>query len=246
MPKNNFDFDQNHWVEVIKKPDWYFEFDKYIKAARQAFPEGSEGRGKIHKATRHFFEKALLENKVALATNGPNLDAQRKPIDTIVIHHTGHPNYRLNYMEATQLLNIYARYYANPTLAQERGLKGEPIWSNHFRDGRQTFLCYHWLMHLDGSFERLLDDDKIGWQAGDWDVNCRSVAICLDNDYEKQDPPAEILEKLAAHITKYYPEISKERIIGHREANPSTICPGENFLSGWKPKLLDLLSWLIF
>ncbi len=218
------------------------EFVPYFKEAQQKLSEESNKADEFRKTIRHFFEKALLEDKVALADHGPNLDEQREPIDTVVIHHTSaEPGYRLSYMNATQLLNVYAPYFMNPTVREERQLKSTAIWSGHFRDGKPSFLIYHWLMRMDGTFERLLDDAQLGWHAGNWDINKRSIGICLDNDYEGRDPTDEILQKLAAHIKKYYPQISKEKIIGHREAREGTICPGANFLTIWKAKLLSYL-----
>ena len=91
-------------------------------------------------------------------------------------------------------------------------------------------------MRMDGSFERLLNETQIGWHAGNWKINKRSIAICLDNDYEGQDPSDEVLAKLAEHIRREYPDV--KNVIGHCEANQGTVCPGANFLSDWKLKLL--------
>jgi N-acetyl-anhydromuramyl-L-alanine amidase AmpD len=91
--------------------------------------------------------------------------------------------------------------------------------------------------------ERLLEDNEIGWQAGNWDINCRSVAICFDGDYENSKP-SDIELKAAANIIKeYYPGVLKERIFGHCEINRKTTCPSNLFLSmdsrrGWKEELL--------
>jgi N-acetyl-anhydromuramyl-L-alanine amidase AmpD len=145
-------------------------------------------------------------------------------------------------MNAVQLLNVYAPYFANPTDKREKSLQGQPIWSNHFKNNKQVFYLYHWLMRMDGTFERLLDDDQIGWHAGNWDINKRSIGICLDNDYENQDPTDEVLRKLAHHIKQNYPQIKPKNVIGHREARDGTICPGQNFLTIWKPKLLRYLQ----
>lgn len=243
MPQapSSWSFNEDYWDKVITKPDWHMEFVPYAKQTTQGLSQSEKEQ--FNKTVRRYFEKALQENRVTLASSGPDLDKQRGRVDTIVIHHTsGKPGYRLSYMEATQLLNIYAPYYGNPTIKEERGLKGQAIWSNHFREGRQTFLCYHWLMRMDGSFERLLADDKIGWHAGNWDINKKSIGICLDNDYENQDPTDEILRKLAAHIKQNYPQVKSNKIIGHQEARTGTICPGTNFLVVWKPKLLEALE----
>ena len=245
MTKTAWTFDEKHWAGAIKRPDWYREFVPYAKEIQEKLGEHSAEARQFRNAVRSFFEKKLLIGGVALAKNGPDFDEQRLPVDTIVIHHTSHKGrYSLDFMEATQLLNIYAPYFADAAATYdmnprtEQDVRGKAVWSGHFRDGRQTFLCYHWLMRMDGTFERLLGDDKIGWHAGNWDINRRSVAICLDNDYEKKDPSDETVRKLAAHISKRYPG---KKIIGHREARQGTICPGGNFIGGWKKTLLEYL-----
>ncbi|MDB5161126.1 MAG: hypothetical protein JWO96_506 [Candidatus Saccharibacteria bacterium] len=238
---NNRHFDEAYWQRRISDPDWYTELVPFAKETVASLDR--QGRDQFHKKIRHFFEEELLQGRVALADAGPNLDEQRKSIDTIVIHHTSaDPGYRLSYMDAVQLLNIYAPYYMNPTVREERHLKGSSIWSNHTRDGKQTFLAYHWLMRMDGSFERLLPDESLGWHAGNWDINRRSVGICLDNDYEDKDPDDALLQKLAAHIKEHYPKVTPDKIVGHCECREGTICPGNNFIAGWKPKLIEFLN----
>lgn len=225
-------FDEKHWREIITRPNWYIE---YIQLAERAKKElGKEKLDELNKQIRHFFEKALLQGKVNLAAEGPNFDAERQTVDTVVIHHTSaKPGYRLSYLNAVHLLNIYAPAFAGPEYLEQ------PIWSGHFSAGKQVFWGYHWLMRMDGTFEKLLNDGQIGWHAGNWPINKRSVGICLDNDYEHQDPNDELLQKLAAHIRKHYPRV---KIIGHREARQGTICPGGNFMEVWKPKLLKYLA----
>jgi hypothetical protein len=226
------DFDESKWIEIIRRPDWYVE---YAQLAERAKKELSEDKlDELNKQARHFFEAALLGDKVRVATEGPDFDAERQRIDTVVIHHTSaKPGYRLSYLNAVHLLNIYAPAFAEPEYL------GHPIWSGHFSGGKQVFWGYHWLMRMDGTFEKLLDDGKIGWHAGNWPINKRSIGICLDNDYEHQDPTDGLLQKLATHIRRNYPRV---KVIGHREARQGTICPGGNFLEGWKPKLLKYLA----
>ncbi len=236
-------FDEAYWRQAVKKPDWYLEFLKYIpRELAQKYPDHPKEVKELKKQYLHFFAEALKSDQVALAEKGPDLDEQRLPIDTIVIHHTSSdPGYGLDFLNAVHLLNIYVPYFANPTDGREKALKGTALWSNHFRDGQQVFYGYHWLMRMDGTFERLLEDDQIGWQAGNWEVNRRSIAICLDNDYENKDPEPQILQKLADFIKKQYPQVKPEGVIGHCEARQGTICPGKNFLTGWKPLLLEYL-----
>lgn len=242
------DFDKGHWLKVIARPDWYLELIPWFKQVQDSLGEASEEANQFRKTIRHFFEEQLEAGKVALAAEGPDFDAEREPIDTIVIHHTSAlPGYRLSYMNAVQLQNVYAPHFANSKDGQNKYFKGQPtwegnpIWSGHFRNGRPSFLVYHWLMRMDGKFERLLEDSQIGWHAGNWEINRRSIAICLDNDYEEQDPTDEILQKLADFIKNTYPLVKPDKIIGHCEARDGTICPGTNFKTVWKTKLLSYI-----
>lgn len=240
-------FDERAWRQAIKQPDWYVQLHDELERLSKRW-DALEDAGKhdeasaMKKAVRGFFTDALQAGEVALGSDGQNFDDERKPIDTIVIHHTsGSPGYELPYMNATQMLNIYApRFYED---AENLGLRGKGLWSNHVRDGRPIFIGYHWFMRMDGSFERILEDKELGWHAANWDINCRSVGICLDNDYEAQDPSAEVIETLAAFITAHYPQVERARIVGHGEvSNHPTTCPGGNFTNGWKKDLLTAVG----
>lgn len=235
-------FDEAYWLNRINKHDWYLELLEYLKNAEANPNTELEEFVVLRRRVRQFFAKQLNWDKVALGESGPDFDAPRQPVDTIVIHHTSSPpGYTLDYLNSVHMLNIYAPSFARPSKNEEY-LKGRPLWSGHFRGGKQVFWGYHWLMRMDGTFQRLLDDNQIGWHAGSWEINRRSVAICLDNDYEKQDPTNEVLQKLAAHIKKHYPDIKSANIIGHCEARKGTICPGTNFIAVWKPKLVRYMG----
>jgi hypothetical protein len=235
-------FEKGYWLKVISRPDWYFGLVDFLKSSSEALGEDSEEFVKLRREVRDFFKDQLLAGKVKLAENGPDLDVQRESVDTIVIHHTsGKPCYTLPYMNAVQLLNIYAPAYEDPSKRKERNLKGEAVWSGHFRNGQQVFWGYHWLMRMDGSIERILEDEQLGWHSGVWGINKRSIGICLDNDYEHKDPTDEVLQKLADHIKEHYPSIRRENILGHCEIRRETVCPGNNFTEGWKPKLVSLI-----
>lgn len=235
-------FDEAYWRAQVKQPDWYIGLLDYLKSTEQVLGSEAEEFIKLRRRVRQFLAEQLRLNKVALGNSGPDFDDCRLPVDTIVIHHTSSPpGYTLDYLNSVHLLNIYAPNFVYPE-EHEKGLIGKPLWSGHFRSGKQVFWGYHWLMRMDGTFQRLLDDDQIGWHAGNWEINRRSVAICLDNDYEKQDPTNEVLQKLATHIKKHYPDIKSANIIGHCEARKGTICPGTNFIAVWKPILVRYMG----
>jgi hypothetical protein len=236
MAERAVSFDKKNWQKAIKQPDWYIEYGLFTKSVKKTYGPKSDEAKKLSKQIRRFFEKALERNEVFLAVSGEDWDRERAKIDSIVIHHTSSkPGYRLGFLNSVHLLNIYVPVYSK---ANGR----PPVWSGHFYEGQQVFWGYHWLMRMDGSFERLLEDNQIGWHAGNWEVNRRSIAICLDNDYEQRNPRKKVLQDLAVFIKQNYPNIKAENIIGHKEARAGTICPGKNFVNVWKPELLEYLS----
>jgi hypothetical protein len=236
-------FDESKWRNYAQHADWYIrikpDYDRLTEQTK-ADPDSAD---EIKEEVRGFFEELIRTGEIALGSKMPELDAERKPIDTAVIHHTSQPaGLSLERLSVIHLLNIYAPYFANPTSPHDQHLKGKPITSNHFYKDEVTFSGYHWLVRMDGSTTRIIQDDEIGWHAGDWDVNCRSVGICLDNDYETTAPSEVVLEAVAGLLKEHYPQISATKILGHCEVNKKTVCPGNKFLDSWKPKLLAHLS----
>lgn len=233
-------FDKQKWIEAIKHNDWYLRLaDDYKLLMKKAERSDKEISEEIKEEVYQFFERNLSEKTIALGKQGPNWDEERKPIDTIIIHHTkNQPGITWGRLSAMQLIRLYATYYASPYYEKEKHIKGEAIYSNHFKNEEQVFYAYHWLVRMDGTMERLLNDNEIGWQAGNWDVNCRSIAICLDNDFENSSPSDLVLSAVSNLIKEQYPQVKAENIKGHREVNPKTTCPGNQFLDDWKTKLI--------
>jgi hypothetical protein len=225
--------DTEEWSAAFARPDWYLTlFPRYQKLTVDL---------QTVEEIYTFVEQQLSAGTIALGADGPDWDRERKPVDTIVIHHTHCPPaitpLRLS---AMHLLRLYAANYASPA-PSDYHKQGNPIYSHHFRDGMQVFYAYHFIVRMDGSAERLLSDSEIGWQAGKWEINCRSVGIVLDNDLEAATPPDVVLDGLARLIRTQYPHVPHERIFGHREVNPRTTCPSEHFLGEWKGELLKRL-----
>lgn len=147
-------------------------------------------------------------------------------------------------LSAIEIIRLYAPFYYAPHTEDGELSKDKPISSGHVRDGRQVFWPYHWIIRDGGVCERLLDDKEVGWQAGNWEVNCRSVGIVFDNDLEDREPNKRDLAIAAKLIKDYYPQVKPENILGHMEVNKQTICPSKFFLgeSGWKTKLIAALQ----
>ena len=175
--------------------------------------------------------KTLWLRKNSSWTAGKDFDADASR-STIVIHHTSmKPCLTHERLSGNRAVRLYAPQYAGsgPTYDTHKNILNEPIYSGHFRNGIQIFWPYHWIIRCDGKAERLLEDNEIGWQAGNWDVNCRSVAIVFDNDYEDSEPSEIEFEGVAKLIKEKYPQVSKDKIIGHCEVNIKTTCPSKIF-----------------
>jgi len=81
-------FDEEKWIKILKKPDWYLElFDDYKNIMKQRDAVDEKTSLEIKNEFYGFFEKQIASNNIALGQTGLDQDAERKPIDTIIIHH---------------------------------------------------------------------------------------------------------------------------------------------------------------
>lgn len=221
---------------LFRNPLWYREVIPLFQAFETQAREWPVKKVQEEKDQFYSHIERLLETKaIPLGNTGPDWDSERQPIDTVVIHHTHHqPGISWQRLNAIHLIRLYAQSY----YSQQRS---SPIYSHHVRDGHQVFYAYHWLVRMDGSAERLLNDTEIGWHAGNWATNCRSVAICLDNTYDDSQPTPEVLSSVAGLIHEWYPLVKRDRVLGHCEINQKTTCPGSTFIPSWKTSLIDQL-----
>lgn len=236
------DFQRTYWEEKLLYPDWYVRLADELQQI--FFPV-------VHsdphlKAFRHevyaLVAELLVEARLPLAQTGPNLDSQRKPVKLIVLHHTEEvPHLSLSTLSAIGLIRQYAQQYLEGNVLGQ-DVKGQPIWSGHFHEGRMAFFAYHWLIRPDGTRERLLNDVAIGWHAGNWEVNTRSIGIALSGNYEHGTPPAIQIAAVTQVIREHYPAISPEHVLGHCEIRSGITCPGAYFLEGWKETVLNALN----
>jgi hypothetical protein len=236
------DFVHAYWENKFRCPDWYqqlaYELSNFIFTVVHDDPQLKAWRHQVYSLVGDMLERG----EIPLASTGPDLDAARQPLDTIVLHHTEEealiPLAKLN---AIGLLRQYGQQYLeNDVLG--RAVQGEPVWSGHFRQGRMAFFAYHWLIRPDGTCERLLEDRALGWHAGNWDINTRSIGLALSGNYEHASPPAAQLAATAQLIRTHYPFIATARILGHQEIRPELTCPGEHFLAVWRDPLLQAIA----
>lgn len=242
--------------EMVQEPDWYLEFGRARKArllglgAAQAAFSGNIGQAAVYARRRmvDIFEQLLISHDVRLGIPGEDelddQDEDRQSISQVVIHHSSRENgISLASLNALHLLNLYVPVYQNirnPVL--DSAGRHQPIYSEHFNElGEQVFYGYHWKVDQDGNATRLLNDEAIGWHAGNWEINKRSVGICIDDDLEHKSPTDASIESVAQILKDHYQqlEITGSTVIGHNEAS-KTACPGDEFLGGWKNRLLEI------
>jgi hypothetical protein len=233
-------FNPSLYEEIFAKPSWYLqiaaEFEELIANYNKLTTE--EERDLIkEKRTEFIFllSEYLEQDKVFINRNCEGyFDDERKEIDTIVIHHSSRPaEIPIEFMNALHLLNLYLPKFLNQT----KHYFGKALYSGHSHNDKPTFIAYHYMIWPDGHFEQTLEDKYIGWHCGNWDYNCRSIAITFHDDLEEKEPTEQAINTAKELIQKYNPK----EILGHREILSTTVCPGNKFLgeNGWKRKLIN-------
>ena len=236
-------YTEEFWKSQLKFPDWYLRLEDYLNET--IFPIVHDNP-KL-KAGRHrfygFVEEMLTNGEIPLASSGPDLDSERQPINTVIIHHTEEDsNITLGRLNAIGLIRQYGQKYLEDDVYGHKGLKGKPVWSGHFRNGQMVFFAYHWLIRSDGKTERLLDDNYVARHAVY--NNPYSVGIALSGDYEHSIPPIQQIKAAAKIIKENYSYVDLGRVFGHQEVMQGRTCPGDKFLGvdGWKNTLIELVS----
>lgn len=222
-------------LETFQDPDWYVKMDEMLAEFFYTYT-GKEKKPKEWLKKREeivkMVDELLRANMISLGDSGKDWDKERRPVEFAIIHHTStSPKTSLAYLNALTLIRLYAKAYSN----KESTEYGKPIWSNHVKDGRQTFIPYHYLIRRDGTFERVLNDDQTGWHSGDFEMNCKSIAICFIDDLEDSKPTSQAMQTAMSILKRY--GISRDNVLGHREINQSTTCPGKRFFE-WKYELI--------
>lgn len=187
-------------------------------------------------------------------------DADRRPFTTIVIHHSATGNdTTADQIEEIQKDRLYAPRYRSES--KSPFVKGLPVHSGHVINGKERFIGYHHLVYSDGKVTTELSSlvkikntwhiDHVGWHAGNWVVNCSSVAICLVGDFTKEivDPktkkhlgfeePTDAQLRATAGLIVHYRTFNPKATVTSHGDHAKTECPGKTWPS-WKKKLQAL------
>lgn len=128
--------------------------------------------------------------------------------DIALLHHSANPS---NKHQAKQII---AQHLKEPTIRQAG--------------------AYHYVIEFDGLIVQLHPEEFIGYHAGNWKYNPRSIGICLAGDFTKHPVrPAQLdaLTRLLSEIQSRW-GIPDTNIKLHKEVrlNP-TACPGVDLRS---------------
>lgn len=94
-------------------------------------------------------------------------------------------------------------------------------------------ISYHYQIDNLGDVYQCLPETEVGYHAGNYPVNLKSIAVCLHGNFEVQEPTKKQLAALKEFITWIttkrpdLPLIVKGTVKGHRDIK-ATACPGKN------------------
>lgn len=227
-------FKQEAIKNIIRSDEfWYIKLEPLIKFYFWEFLDEEEWKVRKRELLE-IFANAIKENTIILADNKLskeyNFDRQRKKIDTAIIHHTStDPDIDISILEAYGLLRLYLPEFVN----KNKRTFSKPIGSSHYYNNKQTFIAYHYLVFRNGDVKQILNDEYIGWHAGNWDINRRSIGISFVDDLENEEPTTNAIYSVKQIINSY----RDLQVYPHSEINKNTFCPSKKY-EEWKYKLI--------
>ncbi|MCK9461630.1 MAG: N-acetylmuramoyl-L-alanine amidase [Proteobacteria bacterium] len=105
----------------------------------------------------------------------------------------------------------------------------------NFHIGRgEDGLQYHYKISNMGDVYQCRNLADTLWHCGNYPINRASIAICLDGNFEEQQPTAQQIQALSDLLDELctrHPEFpaDKNTVFGHREVGASA-CPGRNLI----------------
>lgn len=161
-------------------------------------------------------------------------DADRLPFDMVVIRDSqGQANVTVEEIDAACYESLYVKRYNSGN--KEPFVKGLTPHSGHMRNGKETFLAYHFYIYPDGRIVKGIELDESGWFANNWDINRRSIGILLMGDYaDTNNPPpaAQIraMEKVIKSLKLFNPNL---RVVPYYAIWSQSNSPGFAWFQQW-------------
>jgi hypothetical protein len=179
-------------------------------------------------------------------------DAEAGPLTHLIVHHTV-GIYTPDTLSRLHKATLYGDGTADYSVYRDENYKtpyvvGLPMHSAHVMGGRETFAGYHIQIEGDGGMTGILNPHRrvedqlrvcmIGWHAGNWAINCHSVAVALAGNFQFAPPPDAMLAALDGIVEYYLGLVPKLIVAPHRAVSKKrTECPGMWF-NDWAVKRL--------
>jgi N-acetyl-anhydromuramyl-L-alanine amidase AmpD len=96
------------------------------------------------------------------------------------------------------------------------------------KNGNGLYTAYHYCIDKKGEVHHTRPVDEVGYHAGSWWHNLRSIGICLQGDFTKESPEyaqRHALSELIKQLMSDY-GIERKNVLPHRAVKASTQCPG--------------------
>jgi len=100
-------------------------------------------------------------------------------------------------------------------------------------------IAYHYLLDLNGDYIKTREERDIGYHAGIWTSNAKSVAICLLGNFSKHNPTKAMLNRLRILVLDISARhnLTRDQWKFHKDVK-ATQCPGLNLV---KKEVLDFV-----
>ena len=115
-------------------------------------------------------------------------------------------------------------------------------------NGLGNHIAYHYMISPDGVVKETRPLDEVGYHAGRWLTNLKSVGICLQGDFTKEDLPVAQLEAAKTLVFELREKfgVKPEDVLPHK-AIKATACPGlsddeMNYIANGKPAWMEKLE----
>jgi N-acetyl-anhydromuramyl-L-alanine amidase AmpD len=136
--------------------------------------------------------------------------------DMIIIHHTAVSyDKNPNQFEAT---NNYHK-------TRNFGTTSSPAYPHASKLG--FYVQYHYMIEKDGKVIKCADESEIKWHASNYDINKRSIGLCMTGNFDIEYPTKEQLRSLNSLILEIKTRHNIKDIEPHRAYAPYKSCPGK-------------------
>jgi N-acetyl-anhydromuramyl-L-alanine amidase AmpD len=152
----------------------------------------------------------IIDIRKKLPNKGSNGKMNMQNIKYCIIHHDA------EFMPL--IYNSLARYIKHANLHISKG------WRH---------ISYHYIIDNIGDIYQCLDENEVGYHAGNLPVNKSSIAVKFDGNFETQKPTTKQVQaykELMVWLTTKRPDLPKlvrSSVRGHYQIK-ATACPGKN------------------